>query len=187
MIDQRTCHNCGSPYWLRQVTDPLYSKRYCPFCFSRVKVQTPTSKAKRLAIANRHRTVERYPDPAREDDKKEIAAHGGKFRSGYRHIVGDAPMCGPRDLLAAKAFLAKIERALDEATFSESEGGYGLSKTERNRLKRMQEQWGRRARGDDPRFNVVGNRGGRVDADDENRMMWERKMIRIRQMTGSCD
>jgi hypothetical protein len=180
-IEKRTCQNCGEPYWLKLVNDPLYSRRWCPFCFPRMKGKTPDQMKAHTARVNKYRTQERYPDPARADDKVEIAAHGGKFRSGYRHITGTAPKCRPRDLTAAAIFAHKIERALDEGTSGEGEGGFGLSKTERNRLKRMLDQWSRRARGEDARFNVVGNRGGRLDYYDETKVVWEKKMIRIKR------
>lgn len=188
MIEQRTCQNCGGPYWLRLPTDPLYSKRWCPVCFPKLTTKTADQMRAHVKKANPHRK-ERYPDPARASDKVELEAHGGKFRSGYRHITGSAPKCRPRDLQAAAIFARKVERALDEATFSEHEGGFGLSKTERNRLKRMAVQWNRRARGEDARFNVVGNRPGRLDWTEERNLVWEKKMIRlkVRNEGGYCD
>lgn len=81
--------------------------------------------------------------------------------AGYRTILGDVPKCGPGDLDAAKRYLARIERALEHG---------GWTRSERNRLYRLRDKWQARADGKDPRYNVVGTRGGRLSPDEEIRI-----------------
>lgn len=113
--------------------------------------------------------------PARQADLLELQAHGGTFRSGYRHILGgDSPWCAPGDREKAAQFLARIEAA-------QARGGW--SGAERTRLSRLHAKWAKRASGQDARFMVMGTRAGRM-ADHEQREMqrWQ-GMARLAQQT----
>lgn len=105
--------------------------------------------------------------PARQSDLLEAKAHGGRFRSGYRHILGgDSPRCQPGDRQTAQQFLAKVEVA-------QARGGW--SGAERTRLSRLHQKWARRASGQDVRFMAMGTRAGRPSNREEIAMCrWAR-------------
>lgn len=78
--------------------------------------------------------------------------------SAYHDILGDSPVCEAGDRAAARAYLDKIDRAIEIG---------GWSAGERARLYRMRDKWAKRAEGRDPRFNVVGTRAGRLSPELE--------------------
>lgn len=79
-------------------------------------------------------------------------------RAAWREYAGDSPYCGPGDHEKASAYVARLERAI-------AQGGW--TKHEREHLYGELEKWGRRARGQDARFEVVGTRPGALSMPDE--------------------
>lgn len=85
----------------------------------------------------------------------------------YRDIIGTQPDCAPGDTKAAGQYLQRIEQAI-------AKGGW--TRTDRSLLYRLRDKWRKRAEGNDPRFNVVGTRPGRLAAEQE---------MRIRELNGA--
>lgn len=87
--------------------------------------------------------------------------HGSPRTSAYFATIGVPPFCAPADYITAAAYLLKIEQAI-------ANGGWKtLPNAEYKRLMRLKDRWARRASGQDPRFNLVGTREGRLKADVE--------------------
>ena len=82
----------------------------------------------------------------------------GKRPSAYYALIGAAPHCGPGDTPIARLFLGRILNALELHDWTQDE---------RNRLRLLRDKWRRRAEGNDPRFQAVGTRAGRVAFDVE--------------------
>jgi len=82
-------------------------------------------------------------------DREEREARGGVLPAAYRYILGPTPKCLPSDRLAAKIYLGKIQQAIDMG---------GWTRSENKRLQKMRHKWKKRAGGNDPRFNILGNR-----------------------------
>jgi len=78
-------------------------------------------------------------------------------RATYWSLLGAPPRCGPGDKAAA-IFLRKVERAIERG---------GWTTNERAALHMLAKRWGRRARGEDARYNLVGTVSGRLPRDVE--------------------
>lgn len=103
-----------------------------------------------------HGPRRREPCPVRQSDLAELRGELGQrsWRSAYRTLIGgDQPRLGAGDTEGAAAMVRHVEDAI-------ARGGW--SAPERNRLYRMRAAWGMRARGEDARFMLVGNRPGRL-------------------------
>jgi len=90
--------------------------------------------------------------------------------SAYRSAIGDPPECGPADIEAAKRYLARVERVLEQS---------GWTRSERVQLYRLRDKWRRRVDGKDPRFNAVGTKPGRLSAELELRLRQETAQVAI--------
>lgn len=99
----------------------------------------------------------REPSRARRKDRAAVAdredriAHGWAPRSRYLHITGPTPVLGPSDFPGARVYLARIDLAISQGRWTDNE---------RTRLHRLHRVWSNRAAGQDPRFNLHGNRPG---------------------------
>lgn len=77
-----------------------------------------------------------------------------KQKYSWRSMVGPAPQVSSGDRMAARLYLNRIEEALDQGGWTASEGA-GL------RLARK--VWRARAHGEDPRYEIRGNRPGGME------------------------
>lgn len=82
-------------------------------------------------------------------DREEREAYGRELPAAYRHILGPTPKCLPSDHLTAKIYLSRIEQAIEQGGWTRSEG---------MRLRQLRGKWRARAQGQDPRFNLKGNK-----------------------------
>lgn len=91
--------------------------------------------------------------------------------STYRIALGDPPDCTPGDTDAAKRYLARIDRMLENS---------GWTRSERVQLYRLRAKWRKRADGNDPRFNAVGTRAGRLSPEQEIALKQEAAQLSIK-------
>ena len=82
--------------------------------------------------------------------------HGPTPRACYATLIGDSPSLQSGDVDGARAYLAGIQKALEQG---------GWTSSERSRLLKLEVKWRRRAEGNDPRFQTAGTRGGRLPPD----------------------
>ena len=75
--------------------------------------------------------------------------------SRFREALGPPPVVDPGDHKAASSYV-------DHIISVTSRGGW--SRVERKTLSQIKARWRLRAQGRDPRFEVVGNRAGRLTA-----------------------
>lgn len=108
-----------------------------------------------------HGAARRRIDRAAQADREDREAHGWAFRSRYLVILGDHPTLGPGDYDGARSYLARVELAINHG---------GWTDNERTRLHRLYRVWSRRASGQDPRFNLYGNRPGGLTADQRDHL-----------------
>jgi hypothetical protein len=102
-------------------------------------------------------------DPGTAEDQRYKQAYGPapfgtRPRSTYVDLIGESPECKPGDREAAKAYLERIERAIEHG---------GWSSGERTRLYRKRDLWALRAKGLDARFQIAGTKAGRLDPKTE--------------------
>lgn len=90
-----------------------------------------------------------------------IAVRRGQRRSSWLAELGPAPVCDPGDHTAAKAYLLRLIGLIERGGWSASECAS---------LHALVKRWQRRAAGQDRRFNLVGNRPGRLPRDLEARI-----------------
>ena len=95
-----------------------------------------------------------------ERDEEEQAAQllrgKARLKAAFYATIGDPPVLTTGDRIAARAYHKHILRALDMG---------GWTHSEQTALTRLEKVWGARARGTDARFNIVGNKAGRLPAD----------------------
>lgn len=115
------------------------------------------------ATGNRpdHGAARRRIDRAAQADREDREAHGWAFRSRYLVITGEHPTLAPADHDGARSYLARIELAINHG---------GWTDNERTRLHRLYRVWSRRASGQDPRFNLYGNRPGGLTAEQRRQL-----------------
>jgi hypothetical protein len=82
-------------------------------------------------------------------------------RASYWQFIGPPPSCGPADYARALGFSVSVHEALDQG---------GWSDKERSSLYRLGRTWSARAAGEDIRFNLLGNRPGRVSAEVQEKL-----------------
>lgn len=101
---------------------------------------------------------ERPAEKSDADDRISLgitpADYGVKWRSAYADILGPRPVCGPRDHAKARLYLERIRLAINRG---------GWTNNEWTRLRRLERTWEKRAAGMDPVYEVVGNRGGKIN------------------------
>ena len=90
-----------------------------------------------------------------------LAVKRGRRRSSFLAELGPAPVCAPGDHQSARAYLLRVVSLIERGGWSASEcaGLHVLAK-----------RWRRRASGQDARFNLVGNRTGRLPRTLEARL-----------------
>ena len=88
-----------------------------------------------------------------------------KLKAAFYAVIGDPPVLLVGDRYAARAYHKYILRALDMG---------GWTHSEQTALTRLERVWRDRARGADPRFNLVGNRSGRLPAEVRARLLTTR-------------
>lgn len=87
--------------------------------------------------------------PAGEFERDSILQPKTQFyRARYHHIIGDSPVLPPGDHTGAQQFLDKIRQA-------RTKGGW--NRTEWSGLYKLERKWDKRAKGQDPHFEVYGN------------------------------
>jgi hypothetical protein len=118
--------------------------------------------AKRREARRREHEDQRYLDRLHADtsppgEPQEQAARRARGLAGlsmaFWPILGRQPVCAPADTETATVYHRRILRVLEEA---------GWTKSERAALLKMEKVWGQRARGEERRFMVAGNRRGRL-------------------------
>lgn len=95
--------------------------------------------------------------------------YGKRWVSGYRYRIGPTPDCGPADHDKAQRYWYKILQALDD-------DDERWTPSERIRLKAMEAKWRKRKDGRDPRFEMLGNRRGGLDA-TQKRELHDRRIL----------
>lgn len=111
-------------------------------------------------------TGERGYEPFDPVQTPATVATGKRLKGQHWLVLGPAPICGPGDVGTAQRFHVKIQRTIEMGCWKHSE---------RTALLQLERVWGARARGDDPRFVLVGNRAGRLDR------MVEKKITGLRE------
>ena len=81
--------------------------------------------------------------------------------SRFREALGPPPTIEPGDHEAARAYVDRIIAVAAQD---------GWTRVERKTLSQLKMRWRRRADGRDPRFEVAGNRAGRLTADEQTRI-----------------
>ena len=111
----------------------------------------------------------RVPCLVRRSDLQDIDGHPGHrpFRAAYRALLGgDTPICAPGDVAMAASILYRIRAAIERGGWSGSEWGS---------LHQLRRKWEARARGEDLRFMIAGNRPGRLPRDSQRQLQdWRR-------------
>ena len=108
------------------------------------------------------------PLPAVDRSEIEERAAGRRYRHAYYTIVGDPPQLAPGDREGARAFLRRIEEAIERG---------GWTRWEWARLYRMRQRWRDRAEGRDPRFELAGTKPGRLPRKIETQIALEREQL----------
>lgn len=91
-------------------------------------------------------------------------AHNGRsLRAAYTWYIGTSPIIAPRDYAACRQYLETLKRARTVCA--------PLTSSEHYRLTQLIRKWTRRARGLDPRFNVVGTRPGALTNTERERLL----------------
>ena len=103
----------------------------------------------------------------REEQARLVMRGRPRPRAAFWPLLGDTPACGPGQVATARVFHKKIIRALEQG---------GWTHSEQTQLGNLERRWGQRARGEDARFVLVGNVGGRLLRGTERRI----KMLRER-------
>lgn len=106
-----------------------------------------------------------YEVTDREERARQVMRGRPQPRAAFWPVIGDTPTCGPGDVGTARMFHKKIIRAIEQG---------GWTHSEQTQLGNLERKWGTRARGEDPRFVLVGNVGGRLQRGTERRI----KMLR---------
>lgn len=107
----------------------------------------------------------------REERARQVMRGRPNPRAAFWPLIGDTPQCGPGDVATARMFHKRIIRALEQG---------GWTHSEQTQLGNLERKWGARARGEDPRFVLVGNIGGRLMRTTERRI----KMLREKETRG---
>lgn len=108
---------------------------------------------------------------AEDGDRIERETRPGFWTSAFWPMLGgQAPQCAAGDRRTARLFLARIEAAIDRG---------GWTRNEWRRLHKLYEVWSRRANGQDPRFEVVGVRAGRLERHIEAHIRQRRSDIAV--------
>lgn len=97
----------------------------------------------------------------RQEGARQVMRGGARPRAAFWPMLGETPMCGPGETGRARQFHKKIILALDAG---------GWTHSEQTQLTTLEKKWGARARGDDHRFVLVGNIGGRLPRTTERRV-----------------
>lgn len=102
-----------------------------------------------------HGSIQREEDdylrgPERAD-REEREAYGRPLPAAYRHLLGPAPSLSAGDTTGARAYLSRIEQAVEHG---------GWTRSEWRRLRSLRSKWKARVSGEDARFKEVGNRRG---------------------------
>lgn len=82
-------------------------------------------------------------------------------RAAYWTTLGPPPDCAPGDRVAAMIFYRRIRACIEQG---------GWSHNEQTALAALEKTWGRRARGEDARFIIAGNKVGRLPRAVERRV-----------------
>lgn len=115
--------------------------------------------------------VSTHPD-APQDDGFSLEVSERQYRNfqrrrrrqalaAYWEILGPAPTCLPGDLMAAAIFHRKVASCVERG---------GWTHNEQTALVELEKKWRKRARGEDARFVLVGNRPGRLSRHLERRV-----------------
>ncbi len=88
------------------------------------------------------------------------------LKAVWRREVGPTPLCAPGDVQAARTYLDKLLDIRDRDSSArqerESDNLFApLTRSEQGYLRMQIRKWEKRAKGEDARFNRVGNRAGR--------------------------
>jgi hypothetical protein len=92
------------------------------------------------------------------------------WRSRLRRMNLEIPRVPPGDLKQAKTILARLTRLSDMGGYTDAEWA---------NLARAKRTWTLRSKGLDARFNIIGNRRGRPNADEKRRIQIESRRIKV--------
>lgn len=92
---------------------------------------------------------------ARWEERAELVrrVHRGHRKGAYIFLIGPPPLCDPGDVDTAKGYLYRITAAIERGGWSPSECAA---------LHVLRKRWAHRAGGQDTRFNLAGNKPGRL-------------------------
>lgn len=113
------------------------------------------------------RTGKGYTLAAVEQEDRSFEVVAGRRRDKTQRLgafwaqLGPSPKCAPGDIEAARLFHRQIVSCIER-------GGWTMN--ERQALRNLEVKWGTRARGEDPRFMVVGTQVGRLPRQVERRI-----------------
>lgn len=150
----------------------------------RTPAQTPvgTSIYKEQGAEAESDGPRRYSDLV-EQEREEREAHGitpgdygDRWRAAFRYLTGDAPMCGPGECDKAEVYWQRVCEAMQIG---------GWTPGEWHQLHRAYRVWGRRARGQDAKFNAMGTRPGRPTFEDRQRIRACDGIITLQQISRS--
>lgn len=112
---------------------------------------TPVPPSQRARVALFEERPHR-DDRAQRFDREERNA-GRHLRAAFWSTLGEPPLCNPGDKQAARAYVKQIEATLERGLWTRNEV---------TMLRQLYRKWDKRAKGEDARFNMVGNRRGRL-------------------------
>lgn len=116
-----------------------------------------------------------YLRPAERADRHEREQHGRNLPAAYRHLIGLTPQCKAGDRVTARAYLTRIEAAIEHG---------GWTRSEWRRLYKLRDKWQARATGRDPRYDEIGNASGGVRSDVQARIH-DRRLVN--EMRGALE
>jgi hypothetical protein len=106
-------------------------------------------------------------------DREVRQAYGLPLSAAYRHLIGPAPHLLPSDRAGARAYLERIQLAVDTG---------GWTRSEWMRLRRLKAKWTARAAGGDARFDEAGNRQGGLTEVETANVKHGKAMERMRRI-----
>lgn len=116
----------------------------------------------------------RHRNPAAKSDAADARAHGIRYNSAYRHLISTDLQCAPGDHETALRIVAQITAAMTDML--------NWTDNEKSRLYELRKKWQARADGRDPRFEIAGNRRGRLSREQESHVRTFGAMERIREL-----
>lgn len=110
-------------------------------------------------------------------DREERESLGvDRLKYSWRTMTGPAPTVDNGDRVAARAYLIRLEAAIDQG---------GWSSSEASGLYLARKIWSARASGRDPRYDVVGNRQGALTKEETSDVKMRRIVLDMQSILGN--